>query len=61
MFNFKCAQKKNQSKDWLGHVAHQGNDFKFLHVCAQNTYNSDYKIWEMIEKIKSDVNRRRLV
>ena len=36
-------------------------DFKFLHVCVQNTKNSDLKIWEMVEKIKTDVDRQLLV
>ena len=32
-------------------------DFNFLHVYVQNTYNSDFKIWEMVERIKTDVDR----
>ena len=36
-------------------------DFKFLGVCAQITSNSDINIWEMIEMIKTDVDRQLLV
>ena len=36
-------------------------DFKYLHVCVQNTLNSDFKICEMAEKIKTDVDRQLLV
>ena len=32
-------------------------DFKFLHVYVQNTYNFDSEIWEMAERIKTDVDR----
>ena len=33
-------------------------DFKFLYVCAQNTKNFVLKIWEMVKKIKVDVDRQ---
>ena len=32
-------------------------DFRFLHVCVQSTQNFIFKIWEMVVKIKRDVNR----
>ena len=36
-------------------------DIKFLHVCVENTSNFVIKIWEMAEKIKTDVDRLLLV
>ena len=37
------------------------NLVQFLHVWVQNTYNFDPKIWEFVEKIKTDVDRLLLV
>ena len=36
-------------------------DFRFLHVCVQSAYNFFFKFWEMIETIKTDVDRLLLV
>ena len=36
-------------------------DFKFLHVCVQNTLHFDLKILEMVNKIKKDVDKLLLV
>ena len=33
-------------------------DFRFLHVCVQNTENFVFEIWEMVEKIKTDIDRQ---
>ena len=33
------------------------NLVQFLHVYAQNILNFVYNVWEMIEKIKTDVDR----
>ena len=31
-------------------------DFRFLDVYVQNKYKFDFKIWQMVEKIKTDVD-----
>ena len=36
-------------------------DSGFLHVCFQSTKNLFFKIWDMVEKIKTDVDRLLLV
>ena len=36
-------------------------DFRFLHVCVQNIKNLAFKIWEMIEMVKTDVDGLLLV
>ena len=36
-------------------------DFRFLHVCVQNILNFVSKIWEMVDEIKTEVDRLLLV
>ena len=36
-------------------------DFRFLHVCVQTTWNLVFEIWEIVEKIKLDIDRLLLV
>ena len=36
-------------------------DFIFLHVCVESTKNFLFKIWETVEKMKTDVDRLILV
>ena len=36
-------------------------DIRFLHVCIQITRNLVLKIWKIVEKIKTDVNRLLLI
>ena len=49
---------RNTWEKWQIHV---NSLVQFLHVCVQNTYNFVPKIWEMVKKIKTDIDRLLLV
>ena len=36
-------------------------DIRFLHVCVYSTENFMSKIWEMLEKLKTDVDRLLMI
>ena len=36
-------------------------DFRFLHLCIQSTLNFVFKLWEIVEKMKTGADRLPLV